>query len=99
MNTAMMTMLGHSQKMFMNPNVKQKEEVKGQETLFGSLLGDLQGISTITNATKQSTEEMKESFLKLIGKIEAMISNLVEQGEAPNGDGLDWEGNILRAKT
>lgn len=98
MNIAMMTMIGNYQKMVMNPNTKQNVEGKPEKALFGSLLIELQGMSAMTDEKEIHAEEMEENFLKLIEKIEAMISNLVKQGEGPHGKGMDWKETIRGAK-
>ncbi|MYL48693.1 hypothetical protein GLV98_04325 [Halobacillus litoralis] len=97
-NTAMMTVLGNSQKMMMNPNTQQKGEGEPGGGLFGSLLMDFQRMTSLTDAKEVKTEETTAKFVALIEKIETMISNLVQQGEWPEGEGLNWRETLQRAK-
>ncbi|WLR46946.1 flagellar hook-length control protein FliK [Halobacillus litoralis] len=98
MNTGMMTILGNSQKMVMNPNTKQKGEDKLEGALFGSLLIEFQGMTSLTDSKEVKIEENTEKIIELIEEIETLISNLVEQGEWSGGEGLDWRETIQRAK-
>ncbi|MGR9050151.1 flagellar hook-length control protein FliK [Halobacillus faecis] len=98
MNTGMMTVLGNSQKMVMNPNTKQKAEGKPEGALFGSLLINFHAMNSMSDSKEVKLEETTEKFIALIEEIETIISNLVEQGASSGGEGVEWKEIVQRAK-
>lgn len=98
MNTALMTLSGPSHKKVMNSIMKKEEEGATEEVLFGSILLDLQGRTTVSIPEESNLKETKEKFMELFNKIEAMISNLIEQGEWSDGQGAYWNETIRNAK-